>query len=118
MRFHDLRHEGVTRLFEIGATISQVATVSGHRSWSSLQRYTHIKQTGDKYGGWKWLIKLGRPYGAINHARRSLNRLHNFRCKPCQTINHRSDRDTHKEPPKSLWKRYCNYVSPSFLSHA
>lgn len=58
LRFHDLRHEGVTRLFEIGETIPQVAAVSGHRSWSSLQRYTHIKQTGDKYEGWKWLAKL------------------------------------------------------------
>ena len=45
LRFHDLRHEGVSRLFEIGETIPQVAAVSGHRSWSSLQRYTHIKQT-------------------------------------------------------------------------
>ena len=32
LRFHDLRHEGVTRLFEIGETIPQVAAVSGHRS--------------------------------------------------------------------------------------
>ncbi|MCP3972385.1 MAG: site-specific integrase [Rhodobacteraceae bacterium] len=58
LRFHDLRHEGVTRLFEIGETIPQVAAVSGHRSWSSLQRYTHIKQTGDKYEAWKWLERL------------------------------------------------------------
>ena len=27
--------------------------VSGHRSWSSLKRYTHIRQTGDKYAGWR-----------------------------------------------------------------
>ncbi|MEP5732407.1 MAG: site-specific integrase [Sulfitobacter sp.] len=60
LRFHDLRHEGVTRLFEIGETIPQVAAVSGHRSWSSLQRYTHIKQTGDKYEGWKWLERLSQ----------------------------------------------------------
>ncbi|QPO09957.1 Phage integrase family protein [Sulfitobacter pontiacus] len=58
LRFHDLRHEGVTRLFETGETIPQVAAVSGHRSWSSLQRYTHIKQTGDKYEDWKWLQRL------------------------------------------------------------
>lgn len=58
LRFHDLRHEGVTRLFEIGETIPQVAAVSGHRSWSSLQRYTHIKQTGDKYENWEWLQRL------------------------------------------------------------
>lgn len=58
LRFHDLRHEGVSRLFEIGLSIPQVAAVSGHRSWSSLQRYAHIKQTGDKYKNWKWMDRL------------------------------------------------------------
>ncbi len=58
LRFHDLRHEGVTRLFETGLSIPQAAAVSGHRSWASLQRYTHIKQTGDKYLGWEWLKRL------------------------------------------------------------
>lgn len=61
LRFHDLRHEGVTRLFETGLSIPQVAAVSGHRSWSSLQRYTHIKQTGDKYDDWEWLDRLTQP---------------------------------------------------------
>lgn len=55
LHFHDLRHDGISRLFEMGKTIPQVASVSGHRSWQSLQRYTHLKQTGDKYAGWKWL---------------------------------------------------------------
>ncbi|MBI3759164.1 MAG: site-specific integrase, partial [Deltaproteobacteria bacterium] len=55
LRFHDLRHEGISRLFEIGKTIPQAAAVSGHRSWSSLQRYTHLRQSGDKYAGWRWL---------------------------------------------------------------
>ncbi|AUR08095.1 site-specific integrase [Phaeobacter inhibens] len=58
LRFHDLRHEGVSRLFETGLSIPHVAAVSGHRSWSSLQRYTHIKQSGDKYDGWQWLDRL------------------------------------------------------------
>ena len=55
LHFHDLRHEGVSRLFELGWSIPQVATVSGHRSWVTLKRYAHIDQTGDKYAGWKWL---------------------------------------------------------------
>jgi integrase len=55
LRFHDLRHDGISRLFEMGKNIPQAACVSGHRSWSSLQRYTHIRQTGDKYAGWEWL---------------------------------------------------------------
>jgi integrase len=54
LRFHDLRHEAVSRLFEMGKTIPQVAAVSGHRSWSSLKRYTHIRQNKDKYDNWRW----------------------------------------------------------------
>ncbi|KQP37541.1 chorismate mutase [Pseudorhodoferax sp. Leaf274] len=57
LHFHDLRHEGVSRLFEMGWTIPHVAMVSGHRSWKGLQRYTHVKQTGDKYEGWQSRLK-------------------------------------------------------------
>jgi integrase len=55
LHFHDLRHDGISRLFEMGKTIPQAASVSGHKSWQSLQRYAHLRQTGDKYAGWKWL---------------------------------------------------------------
>jgi integrase len=58
LHFHDLRHDGISRLFELGWTIPQVAEVSGHRSWESLKRYTHIRQSGDKYAGWHWLKLL------------------------------------------------------------
>lgn len=54
LHFHDLRHEGVSRLFEMGMAIPNVAKVSGHRSWSSLQRYAHLRQSGDKYATWRW----------------------------------------------------------------
>jgi integrase len=54
LHFHDLRHEGVSRLFEMGKNIPQVASISGHRSWQNLKRYTHLRQTGDKYAEWKW----------------------------------------------------------------
>ena len=54
LHFHDLRHEGVSRLFEMGWNIPQVATVSGHRSWQSLKRYTHMDEVGDKWAGWDW----------------------------------------------------------------
>lgn len=43
LAFHDLRHEGVSRLFEKGYTIEQVALVSGHRDWKMLARYTQIR---------------------------------------------------------------------------
>jgi integrase len=54
LHFHDLRHEGISRLFEMGRTIPQAASVSGHRSWTSLKRYSHLRAAGDKYAGWKW----------------------------------------------------------------
>lgn len=56
--FHDLRHEGISRLFEMGETILQVAAVSGHRSWTSMQRYTHLRVRGDKYEGWDWIERV------------------------------------------------------------
>ncbi len=58
LHFHDLRHEGISRLFEMGWNIPNVAQVSGHRTWTSLRRYSHIRQSGDKYANWPWLPKL------------------------------------------------------------
>lgn len=63
LHFHDLRHEGVSRLFEIGWTIPQVSGVSGHRSWASLQRYSHLRHTGDKWSKWSWLKKVAPDFG-------------------------------------------------------
>lgn len=61
LHFHDLRHDGVSRLFEMGMNIPQAASVSGHRSWQSLKRYTHVRQQGDKYQDWPWLKIVTRP---------------------------------------------------------
>lgn len=61
LHFHDLRHEGVSRLFEMGRTVPLAASVSGHRSWQSLQRYTHVQQAGDRYAGWPWLAVVTAP---------------------------------------------------------
>ncbi|MBV9981863.1 tyrosine-type recombinase/integrase [Bradyrhizobium sp.] len=72
LHLHDLRHDGVSRLFEIGRNIPQVAAVSGHRSWSSLKRYTHLRQTGDKYADWKWLRVITNPSGAAANLRANL----------------------------------------------
>ncbi len=54
LHFHDLRHEGISWLFEMGWNIPHVALVSGHRSWASLQRYGHIRQRDDKFADWDW----------------------------------------------------------------
>lgn len=43
IHFHDLRHEGISRLFEAGLNIPEVSLISGHRSWATLKRYTHLK---------------------------------------------------------------------------
>lgn len=43
LHYHDLRHEGVSRLFEQGYTVEQVALISGHRDWKMLARYTQIR---------------------------------------------------------------------------
>lgn len=43
LHFHDLRHEGISALFERGFDIPQVAIVSGHKDWRHLRRYTQIK---------------------------------------------------------------------------
>lgn len=43
LHLHDLRHEGVSRLFEAGLDIPRVAMISGHQSWTTLKRYTHLK---------------------------------------------------------------------------
>lgn len=71
LRFHDLRHEGISRLFEMGLTIPHVAAVSGHRSWTSLRRYTHIRQTGDKWKDWPWISAVTEPASRASQARRS-----------------------------------------------
>lgn len=42
LRFHDLRHEATSTLFEKGLAIQEVAMITGHTSWSSLKRYTHL----------------------------------------------------------------------------
>ncbi len=43
LHFHDLRHEGTSRLFEAGFSIQQVALVTGHKDWKMLRRYTHLR---------------------------------------------------------------------------
>jgi integrase len=42
-RFHDLRHEATSRLFEKGLNIMEVALITGHEDLRMLKRYTHLK---------------------------------------------------------------------------
>ncbi|WP_163057437.1 site-specific integrase [Acidithiobacillus ferrooxidans] len=43
LRFHDLRHEATSRLFEKGLREMQVAAITGHKTLEMLKRYTHLK---------------------------------------------------------------------------
>jgi integrase len=45
LRFHDLRHEAVSRFFEMGLTTPEVASISGHRDPRMLFRYSHPQQS-------------------------------------------------------------------------
>ncbi|WP_103852211.1 tyrosine-type recombinase/integrase [Burkholderia pseudomallei] len=42
LRWHDLRHEAASRLFEKGLHPMEVASITGHRSMQMLKRYTHL----------------------------------------------------------------------------
>jgi integrase len=41
LRFHDLRHEAVSRFFEKGLSMPEVAAISGHRDPRMLMHYAH-----------------------------------------------------------------------------
>ena len=43
LRFHDLRHEATSRLFERGLNIMEVAAITGHKNLEMLKRYTHLR---------------------------------------------------------------------------
>lgn len=41
LRFHDLRHEAISRMFEKGFNPMEVSSLSGHKSLLILRKYTH-----------------------------------------------------------------------------
>ena len=44
LHFHDLRHEAISRLFELGTLdMMEIAAISGHKSLQMLKRYTHLR---------------------------------------------------------------------------
>ncbi len=46
LHFHDLRHEAISRFFEKGLSVPEVALISGHRDLRMLLRYTHPMSEG------------------------------------------------------------------------
>lgn len=43
LHFHDLRHEATSRLFELGLDATKVKNITGHKTYSMLARYTHLR---------------------------------------------------------------------------
>ncbi|MBN6740449.1 site-specific integrase [Acidithiobacillus sp. MC6.1] len=43
LTFHDLRHEGISRLAEQGLTILELQAISGHKTIQMLLKYTHLR---------------------------------------------------------------------------
>jgi integrase len=41
LRFHDLRHEALSRLSDAGLNVIELSHISGHRTLGMLKRYTH-----------------------------------------------------------------------------
>lgn len=60
LRLHDFRHEAATILAELGLTPSQMMSVTGHKSMTSLNRYTHNQEYGvvDKWRGFEYLPEV------------------------------------------------------------
>lgn len=44
LHFHDLRHEAISRFFEMGLTAPEVAMISGHKDARMLFRYAHAQK--------------------------------------------------------------------------
>jgi len=72
LHFHDLRHESISRLFELGSLdMMEVAAISGHKSLAMLKRYTHLKAQrlvrkleGNRNRGKQYLFDHLIPYPA------------------------------------------------------
>jgi len=43
LRFHDLRHEATSRLFELGLDRIEAASITGHKTLQMLKNYTHLR---------------------------------------------------------------------------
>ena len=43
LHFHDLRHKATSRFFELGLNVVEVATITGHKDFKMLQRYTRLR---------------------------------------------------------------------------
>lgn len=63
LTFHTLRHEAASHHAELGYDIPRLALITGHKTWKSLQRYSHLQalKKKDKYAGWERISDLPAP---------------------------------------------------------
>ena len=61
LRFHDLRHEAISRFFELGLSVPEVALISGHKDVRMLFRYTHLRAE-DVAGKLNSLSEIAYPF--------------------------------------------------------
>lgn len=72
LHFHDMRHEAISRLFELGTLdMMEISAISGHKSLAMLKRYTHLrarnlvaKLEGSRNKGRIWVLNQMVPYPA------------------------------------------------------
>jgi integrase len=85
LRFHDLRHEATSRLFERGYQIHEVAQFTLHESWNELKRYTNLKPEN--------LRDIAPPVARVTRARPR---------KSSRAANQPSG-DAHQSAQQDLW---------------
>lgn len=63
LRFHDLRHEALSRFCELGLSVPELSVISGHKDPRLLFRYTHLRadDLARKLSGLRWEERKSAP---------------------------------------------------------
>jgi integrase len=48
LRFHDLRHQAITELAEVGASDGTLMALAGHMSRRMMEHYSHVRMTAKR----------------------------------------------------------------------
>lgn len=94
LRFHDLRHEATSRLFERGYQIHEVAQFSLHDSWNELKRYTNLRPQNVRE-----LLPAPVVEVAPHVVDRAVARIRSIQPDPA---GHRSDRPSRRHLPAKV----------------
>lgn len=77
LTWHDLRREAASRLFEMGFSIPEVASITTHRDWSSLKIYTQIRASvlRDKWSAAQEDPKAPPPSAQVTQVKKMLQSI-------------------------------------------